>query len=220
MRSPRRTALISLLLVTGWGANGSAMDAGPDQSSREAFRDWLRGDAERRAAFAEFSAYLDLEGVGKVVPIWQLARVDGKYAARCRLGYFALPPRAQWSQIVPALKLVREKVIPVTGPVEVVSSWRSPEINRCVGGASRSSHLDFKALDLIAAERTDRRRLFADLCAMQRAAGSASRMGLGAYYNPVNPVTNPEGRFHIDANGYRTWGFDYTAKSNPCPKLG
>lgn len=214
-----RTALISFLIVIGLAGIGLAMEAGPEPSSKAAFQSWLREDASRRAAFDAFSAYLDKQGVGEVVPIWQLARVDGQYAARCRLGYFALPPRAQWSQIVPALKLVREQVIPVTGPVEVVSSWRSPEINACVGGASRSAHLDFKALDLVAVKRNDRRQLFADLCAMQRAAGRASRMGLGAYYNPGNPVTNWEGRFHIDAHGYRTWGFDYTAKSNPCPKL-
>lgn len=214
-----RTALISLLIVIGLAGLGLAMEAGPEPSSKAAFQSWLREDASRRAAFDAFSAYLDKQGVGEVVPIWQLARVDGQYAARCRSGYFALPPRAQWSQIVPALELVREQVIPVTGPVEVVSSWRSPEINACVGGASRSAHLDFKALDLVAVKRNDRRQLFADLCAMQRAAGRASRMGLGAYYNPDNPVTNWEGRFHIDAHGYRTWGFDYTAKSNPCPKL-
>jgi hypothetical protein len=32
-------------------------------------------------------------------------------------------------------------------------------------------------------------------------------------------ATLSDGRFHIDARGYRTWGFDYSAKTNPCPKL-
>jgi hypothetical protein len=215
-----RRALISLLLVIGWVSLGSAIEAGPDPSSKEAFEGWLRADASRGEAYADLSAFLDSKGVAGVVPAWQLARIDGQYAARCDSVYFAIPPREQWPQIVPALKLVRDEVIPVTGRVEVVSSWRSPAINTCVGGASRSAHMAFKALDLVTVERGDRRKLFADLCTMQRAAGSASRMGLGAYYNPVNPLSNLEGRFHIDANGFRTWGFDYTAKSNPCPKLG
>lgn len=37
---------------------------------------------------------------------------------------------------------------------------------------------------------------------------------------PDRPLENPDGRFHIDASGYRTWGFDYSSRTNPCPKLG
>lgn len=197
-------------------------DTGP--SSAGAFNRWFIAENPHNAGwraqdFAEFQGMLEKEGVAGIVPTWQLWRVDAHYASRCGTDYFALPPKERWRDVVPALRLLREKVIPVTGPLEVVSGWRSPEINACVGGANRSAHLDFKALDLVAVERSERRKLFADLCAMQRAAGSGSRMGLGAYYNPANPLQNLEGRFHIDAHGYRTWGFDYTAKSNPCPNL-
>lgn len=215
-----RRALLSLLLVAGWAGFGSAMDAGPDPSSQAAFQAWLREDADRRAEFADFGAFLKARGVADIVPVWQMARVDGQYAARCQSGYFAMPPREQWGQIIATLRLVGDQVIPVTGPLEVVSGWRSPAINACVQGASRSAHLDFKALDLVAIDRRDRRKLFADLCGMQRKAGAVSAMGLGAYFNPVDPPANREGRFHIDASGYRTWGFDYTAKTNPCPVLG
>jgi uncharacterized protein YcbK (DUF882 family) len=146
--------------------------------------------------------------------------VDAQYASRCGEEYFAIPPKDQWRDIVPTLRLLRHEVIPVTGPLEVVSGWRSPAINTCVNGASRSRHLEFKALDLVSANRPDRRKLYADLCALQRAAGSKSAMGLGAYFDPSDMSRNIEGRFHIDASGYRTWGFDYTARTNPCPKLG
>lgn len=215
-----RKALLSLLLVVGWVGLGSAMDTGPDPSSQTAFQQWLRDDADRRVAFADFDALLKARGVADIVPAWQMARVDGQYAARCQSGYFAMPPRGQWGQIIATLRLVRDEVVPVTGPLEVVSGWRSPAINACVQGASRSAHLDFKALDLVAIERRDRRKLFADLCAMQRKAGAKSAMGLGAYFNPEDLLANREGRFHIDASGFRTWGFDYTAKTNPCPSLG
>ena len=131
-----------------------------------------------------------------------------------------MPPKDRWNEIVPTLRLLRDEVIPVTGPVEVVSGWRSPAINRCVNGASRSRHLEFRALDLVASEMRDRRKLFTDLCALQRRAGRRTAMGLGAYYDPgeLQP-RNTAGRFHIDAAGYRTWGFDYTGRSNPCPNL-
>lgn len=216
-----RKGLLFLLLLAGWATLGSAVEAGPDPSSREAFEEWLRADPARRTTFAELRSYLAEQGVGEVVPIWQLARIDGDYAARCDAGFFTLPPRGQWPQIIPALRLVRDKVEPVTGEVEVVSSWRSPAVNTCIGGAKRSAHVDFKALDLVARGRaSDRRKLFADLCAMQRRAGVKSRMGLGAYFDPARPLVNRDGRFHIDGHGYRTWGFDYTSKTNPCPKLG
>ena len=61
---------------------------------------------------------------------------------------------------------------------------------------------------------------FADLCAMQSKLGAGSRKGLGAYFDPARPEANRQGRFHIDASGYRTWGFDYSARTNPCPLLG
>jgi hypothetical protein len=215
-----RKALLFLSLLVFGSALGFAFEAGPDPSSRAAFDAWLKEDPARRTEFGKLNAFLTKEGVGDVVPVWQLARIDGDYAARCDAGFFTLPPRGQWSQIVPALRLVRDKVVPVTGRVEVVSSWRSPEINTCVGGAKRSAHVDFKALDLVApAISADRRKLFADLCAMQRRAGPKTRMGLGAYYDTDLPLRNLDGRFHIDAHGYRTWGFDYTSKTNPCPKL-
>ena len=216
-----RKGLIFLMLLAGWTALGSAVEAGPEPSSREAFDAWVGADPGRGREFAALSAYFAKEGVADVLPVWQLTRVDGDYAARCKAGFFVLPPRADWPNIVPALRLVRRHVVPVTGRVEVASSWRSPEVNTCIGGAPRSAHRAFKALDLVAPARAgDRAKLFADLCAMQRNAGAGTRMGLGAYFDPARPQANPQGRFHIDASGYRTWGFDYSSRTNPCPKLG
>jgi len=198
-------------------------DTGP--SSAGAFNRWAFGyagdDAGWRAKeYAAFQGMLQSEGVAGIVPAWQLWRVDAQYASRCGEDYFAMPPKDRWRDIIPTLRLLRDEVIPVTGPLEVVSGWRSPAINACVKGASRSRHLEFKALDLVATTRNNQRELFKDLCAMQRASGSKSALGLGAYFDPSDPSRNTEGRFHIDASGYRTWGYDYTGRTNPCPKLG
>ena len=128
-------------------------DTGP--SSAGAFNRWLFADNPHNAGwkaqdYAAFQRMLEDEGVAGVVPTWQLWRVDAQYAARCGTAFFAMPPKEQWREIVPALRLLRSKVIPVTGPLEVVSGWRSSAINTCIGGAARSAHLDFKALDLVA----------------------------------------------------------------------
>lgn len=197
-------------------------DTGPSSAgafNRCVFSSSGEHSAERARDYAAFQAILQDEGVAGIVPTWQLWRVDAQYASRCGTAYFAMPPRERWRDIIPTLKLLRAEVSPVTGPLEVVSGWRSPAINTCVKGANRSRHLEFKALDLVANDRRERRKLFKDLFAMQRAAGTGSGMGLGAYFKPDDLAINAEGRFHIDASGYRTRGFDYTARTNPCPQL-
>jgi hypothetical protein len=66
--------------------------------------------------------------------------------------------------------------------------------------------------------RQDLDALYRELSVMQERAGRESRMGLGAYYDPTDPDYNPEGRFHIDAAGYRSWGRTYGSASSICPR--
>ena len=171
---------------------------------------------DRGQTFVRFERYLGDQGVADVVPAWQLLRTDMNYAARCGIGAFEMPAEAKWPAIVPTLRLVEREVIPVVGRVEVAASNRSADLNRCVNGAKDSRHLAFAAVDLVAPERTDRRQLFADLCAMHRRVGARSRMGFGAYYDPGRPIASRHGRFHIDTSGYRTWGFGFTRATSYC----
>ena len=190
-----------------------------DPTSEAAFEAWLDAGEGRADEFSEFQGYLSEQGVGDVVPPWQLARVDREYAQRCKLDIWRLPPENLWPNIVPALRLVRDHVEPTMGEVEVQSSYRSPELNVCAGGAARSRHISFEALDLLLVNRrTDLDALYPELCAMQEEAGPESGMGLGAYYDPSDPVYNREGRFHIDAAGYRSWGRSYTRATSICPR--
>ncbi|MEP0190511.1 MAG: D-Ala-D-Ala carboxypeptidase family metallohydrolase [Erythrobacter sp.] len=195
-----------------------------EPSSAAAFDRWLanshqRDDNGTAAQFAEFGLYLERQGVSGVVPNWQLWRVDAHYAARCGVEFFTAPPEQLWREIVPTLRLLRDQVIPVTGPVEAVSGFRTSEINACVNGASASRHLTYSALDLTAVQMTERRDLFADLCRLHQRVGWETAMGLGTYFDPKDLDRGKAGRFHIDAAGYRTWGFDYSNKSSPCPEL-
>ncbi len=187
-------------------------------ASHRAFEDWLADQPQGEAEFARFEQFLREEGVDEIVPNWQLFRIDGSFAARCEQGQFAIPPEQLWPRIVPALRLVRDKVEPQTGEVEVLSAFRSPGINDCVNGAGGSKHLAFAALDLATPDRQADAEFFRTLCAMQQSAGADSRMGLGAYFDPAEPGRS-RGRFHIDAEGFRTWGFDYSSRSSPCPLL-
>lgn len=187
-------------------------------TSETAFDRWMAEDNARRVEFQQFEGFLTEQGVAGVVPTWQLMRIDAVYAGRCNLDVWHMPPRDLWPNIVPALRLVRDHVVPTVGEVEVQSSWRSPELNDCARGAARSRHIRFQALDLLASERPDDLAgFYGQLCAMQARAGRASGMGLGAYYDPSDPAYNQAGRFHIDAEGYRSWGRSYTSATSPCP---
>ncbi len=205
-------------------APGGRPADGIDQYSKESFDKWLAAageteDSERAATYAAFQQFLEDEGVAGVVPAWQLFRTDASYAARCDIGPFELVPQKRWNAIVPTLRLIRDEVKTVVGRVEVHSAWRSDALNKCVNGASSSKHLAFSAVDLIAPDRSDKRGMFKDLCAMHAKVGSRNKMGLGAYYDPVKSLLGGAGRFHIDASGYRSWGYDYTSKSSGCRLL-
>ena len=209
------TSLLALALLSGCDVATDVARPG-SRYSEAAFDRWLAEDAGRRKSFGRFEAFLAEQGVADVVPAWQLLRTDANYAAACGFGAFELPDEEKWPAIVPTLRLVRQEVLPVVGRVEVFSSDRSDALNRCIKGASQSRHRAFAAVDLVAAEPSDREGLFAELCAMHRRVGARTGMGLGAYLDPARPWLNRNGRFHIDQSGFRTWGFDYHRASSYC----
>ena len=217
------SSFVSVLVLVGAGL--ILWDRLPDLSrfpgtvlsptSRMAFDGWLDEDTVNAQEFAALEEFLRDEGVAGIVPTWQLTRIDGHYARRCDLPVFRVPPRGVWPNVVPALELVRDEVEPRIGQVQVLSSYRTPELNTCARGASRSNHLDFSALDLATEDRRRGAEFYKELCAMQDAAGAGSRMGLGEYFDPAEPGY-AGGRFHIDPEGYRSWGRSYTSASSPC----
>lgn len=214
-------AVLAGVLVYAW-ERGFFDDKGSplDPMSEASFEAWLANDPQRAEDYSALQTYLSDQGVGDVVPVWQLARVDLEYAEKCKLDVWRLPPREVWPNVVPALRLVRDYVEPEIGEVAVQSSYRTPELNACARGAARSKHISFHALDLwLVTPPKDLGAHYRKLCDIQERAGRATRMGLGAYYDPNDKDYNPEGRFHIDAAGYRSWGRSYTRASSLCPRV-
>lgn len=191
----------------------------PATAQRPAFDRWLGADATRATEFATFERFVADHGYGDLLPAWTLLRTNSNKSANCRVDPFILPPRSLWPNILPALKLVREQVIPAVGRVEVASAFRVPALNNCSKGASRSRHLSFAALDLIPLDQPDAPTSFAKLCGQWRQAGTRSRWGLGAYYDAARPRENQIARFHVDGTGWRTWGFSYGRASSGCNNL-
>jgi Peptidase M15 len=221
--------LLAGLLIAGgasawhWRVNlpGPSAPVPPsaDPIGRTAFDNWLAASPGRAQEFDAFEAFIARSGHADLLPAWTLLRANANKSARCNAEPFVLPPRRLWPNILPALRLVRDKVVPAIGPVAVASAFRDPALNACSRGASQSRHLSFHALDLIPLDQPDAPASFAKLCTTWRAAGSGSRWGLGAYHDPARPDQNPVGRFHVDGTGWRSWGFDYTRASSVCNRL-
>lgn len=189
-----------------------------DAASIADFRRWLSAEPTRQAEFAAFEAFLRERDVDDILPGWTILRRDARSVRRCTLAPFVLPPRAQWPHIVPALRLVRDVVVPAVGPVEVVSAYRDPQDNACANGATQSRHLTFDAIDLQPVRSVDVTVMFRTLCGEWRARGRARQWGLGAYFDPEKPGKS-RGRFHVDAAGWRTWGYGYGHASSGCNLL-
>ena len=132
---------------------------------------------------------------------------------QCYSKRFAVPPKKYWKNVVESLQLV-EKLnhIDYYQHYTITAIYRNPELNRCVQGASRSKHLYNYAVDfhVLAPKETNqkaREALVKKMCQFWRKEGENFKMGLGVYGN---------NRYHIDTQGYRTWGKDYKSTSSPC----
>lgn len=193
----------------------------PADSVPPHFRAWLNTNPQEQPRFDALSAYLAQEGVGSVLPAWQLVQTETVDAAtKCNIAGFAIPPESMWPAMVPTLRLVRDEIIPLVGPVKVLSSFRTAAANKCSAGAEGSPHRRFSALDLATLNELPQKELFAKLCKRWDQLPASMGFGLGAYYTKYQPYLNQEGRFHVDTMGRRTWGFGYGAYTSHCHELG
>ena len=105
------------------------------------------------------------------------------------------PPREMWPNIAPTIRIIDRLRGHFGRPIVILSSYRSPAYNRAIGdAATKSYHMQFRALDIAVAGRTPR-QVF-DQLADWRVAGKFTG-GLGLYSTFV----------HIDTRGYNaTWG--------------
>jgi len=110
---------------------------------------------------------------------------------------FALPPDSMLSHILPTLQLLQDKIIPLVGPVEIVSGYRSKAYNAVAGGAEHSRHLYFDAVDVVPLTKIPETVLKARLREFWYQEGKRYNLGLGLYDYK---------RFHVDTWKYRNWG--------------
>ena len=110
------------------------------------------------------------------------------------------PPRAMWPAILPTLRIVDDLRDHFSRAIIITSSYRSPAYNGAInsrgsgGAASKSFHMQFIALDIVAAGHSPD-AVFEHLSEWRRAKKFTG--GLGSYSSFT----------HIDTRGYNaTWG--------------
>ena len=190
---PVQPPLAPVAAATWWNPASDYVTAGQDEPG---YRAWIARQPWRAGTVSAFHRYLDAAGVAYVVPTWQLLRTASDWQ-RCGAEPFDVPPLAEWANVVQTLRYVRDYVVPSVGPVEAVSAYRNPLLNRCAGGAPNSVHQHLSAIDLVPLQPTSRDGLMARLCPTHAAEGRRYAVGLG-FYSKV--------RFHVDSSRFRTWG--------------
>lgn len=204
--------LISLIMLVLWGQSAVYADATlslPPESSQaqQAFQQWLgRQDAKHAQ---QYLSYLQQHTTIKL-QLFELTYNRHPAKADCVFVRFAIPPKHQWRNLVPALQILDQlhQQHLIQQP-RIISVYRDPAANQCIRGSQRSQHLSHHAIDFqVPPDASDQSvSTTVQLCQFWRQQGKALRMGLGVYgFN----------RFHVDASGYRTWGIDFRRASSPC----
>ena len=107
----------------------------------------------------------------------------------------SVPPQRLWKNIVPTLRIVDDLRESFVKPCTILSSYRSPDYNKAVGGVSSSQHLEFTALD-ITFDGISPQRVYDRLLEWRKAGKFTG--GLGLYPS--------SGFVHIDTRGRNaTW---------------
>ena len=181
--------------AAAWDPAAQYITAGQDEPG---YRSWYLAAPWRAEQVKAFNDYLASAQVAGVLPTWQLLRTASAWQ-ECGQQPFQVPPSEEWPHIVQTLRYVRDYVIPVIGPVEAVSVYRNPVLNKCAGGAPESAHKLDSAIDMVPLKPITREALIKTLCDEHTKYGGPYGAGLGFYAFL---------RFHVDSMKFRRWNMD------------
>lgn len=181
--------------ASAWNPAAPYITAGQDEAG---YRSWYLAAPERATQVKAFNDYLSSAQVGGILPTWQLLRTATAWQ-ECGQQPFQVPPSEEWPHIVQTLRYVRDYVVPAVGPVEAVSVYRNPQLNKCAGGAPESAHKLGSAIDMVPLRPITREALIKTLCDEHTKHGGAYGAGLGFYAYL---------RFHVDSVKFRRWNMD------------
>jgi hypothetical protein len=194
-----------VLAIPAWNPAAPYITVGQDEPG---YRSWYLAAPWRAAQVKSFNDYLASNQVAGILPTWQLLRTATSWQ-ECGGQPFEVPPQEKWPHMVQTLRYVHDYVVPAIGPVEAVSVYRNPVLNKCAGGAPESAHKLDSAIDMVPLRPIDRLTLMRTLCAGHNQHGADYNAGLGFYAYL---------RFHVDSTKYRRWNMD-PAVAAECPPI-
>jgi len=162
--------------------------------TRTSFRAWImlnHADKRVQAIADDFKA----NGITVTMPLY-LILLQGTDWAMNNTSLFTLPDKKNTPNMIKTIKFIQTYIEPEIGIVIPVSGERSDIYNSTAGGASKSKHLSFCALDMVPKEDITREALHKKLKAIHKEHGKKNNVGLGLYSGV---------RFHIDTCGFRNW---------------
>ncbi|WP_235985911.1 YcbK family protein [Acinetobacter baretiae] len=176
---------------------------------------WLN-QGQNQQRLNQYKSYLKQKNVEFIVPDFQMLR-SARDWQNCNDSEYNVPPPNVWDYAIPTLQLfktLKEQGIISANNIEVTSSYRSPFLNACAGGAKNSSHVKNSAIDFrIGPENPTPEDSYTiqqtkiALCRFWQTQGKNYNMGIGIYES---------GQIHIDTLGFRTWGYNHSWRTSLC----
>lgn len=195
--SPLSQARISELYQTKLGLTENDLIVevnGYKVPTRDAFEGWLLVN-QAHEKVGKIGQYFSDNGVLGKLPLY-LVLLQGTDWQLNEKSVFVLPNRDHIDNMVRTVKYVEQHIVPVIGDLVPVSGERTEEYNAISGGASRSKHLNFCAMDMVPEKSWNRAELHQKLVEIHNQTGKHNNVGLGLYSGL---------RFHIDTCGFRRW---------------
>lgn len=177
------------------------------------FSEWLRQTPWQQSLVAQYEQFL-FNHLGKhnTPPLHQLLTTARSWQ-ECGYDPYQVPPTELWHNMLPTLKLYAKlRQLGILPPnTEIRSVYRNPDLNRCAGGATGSKHLTNGAIDIWVPtydkDSWQMKDLQNRLCQFWIDNGSSHAFGLGIYAT---------GAIHLDTQGYRKWGAEFSEYGSPC----
>lgn len=176
---------------------------------------WRYANPDEADFAYHYQHYLHRKLGNEVPPLHELL-TSARSWRECGYEPYQVPPQELWANILPTLRLYSilkwRGIIPASAKIRSV--YRPPALNQCAGGAMNSKHLNNSAIDIWVPEYGDNSlplyQMKDKLCQFWLNEGQAYHFGLGLYAT---------GAIHIDTQGYRKWGLQYSLEGSVCRQI-
>lgn len=181
--------------------------------TRADYEMWLNQSSYYRQTAQAYENFLTQHlGKDNVPPMHELLTTARSWQ-KCGAEPYQVPPSELWGQMLPTIRLYNDlkKSGILPAHTQIRSVYRSPELNRCAGGAPASKHITNGAMDIwipnYAVGSWQLNNVQDKLCQYWIDNGESRQFGLGVYAT---------GAIHLDTQGYRKWGGQFTQVGSPC----